>query len=120
MRVGTVSEAKEILTTAGIPQGIVQAVCLPYGFRTVSDQLHLSKGRGALAIGASVVSVVVSVTVIALMVPTAWSSLFNSGAVEPTLVFFWMLLLVFVGCAIGALVLLHRAWIYYGMARGPG
>ncbi len=116
---GAVSNAKEILTAAGIPQAIVQAVCLPFGFRTVNDRRNLSTGKGRLALGAATVSLVVSVTVIALMTPTAWRSVANRGAVEPALVFFWMLLLVFVGCAIAAVALLRAAWDYYRKAKGP-
>lgn len=116
---GTVNDAKEILTTAGIAQAIVQGICLPFGFREVRDRRSLCPSEGKLAIGSSVVSLVVSVVVVVLMLPTAQRSLTNPGRVEPTLVFFWMLLLVFVGCAVAAIVLYRQAWDYYRKAKGP-
>lgn len=114
---GTLADAKEILGNAGIPEAILQALLLPFGFKVVGDRRNLSPTKGRLALGAGLASLVVSIVVVVLMVPTAWRSLTNSGPVQPTLVFFVMLLLVFVGCGVAAVVLLRTAWDYYGKAK---
>lgn len=117
---GTVSEAKDILTYAAVPETIVQAICLPIGFRLILDKRSLDQWRGRCAIAAGAASVIVSAVVVALMWPICWRSVWtNRGQVEPVLVFLWMLLLLFLGCTVVGLVLVRRATEYSRKAQPP-